>query len=689
MRVARAVGSLWCRFLLAAAVVLASAPRTDAGCTTSQDAGLVRRALNQGMRCADKRLRSGPFATCNVTSPPACAGTLVADAIAIAYGANHPPAAAVVDRSGLRDQLRCQKKIGTAAASYVGSKLKDLANGKDPIEAEARARKQLDKLPTYCLVDVLQDPSTMHVPSVGPQCAAAAPATPGAPADAAALRDCLGTLLGVWVDRYGPDPQPLRPNILFILTDDQRWDTTGPVHSPSGSTDVMARTRAELAAGGVALTQAFITTPLCCPSRASILSGQYAHRTGVYKNGGNNGGVDDFEFSAPGVPGLSADALPVWLQGAGYRTSLIGKYLNGYGQLWQSGDPPYVPPGWTEWRGMKNVAFYDYVIVEPDGLGGYGEVSYGSAESDYSTDVLREKAKAFISASVAAGEPFFLYLAFKAPHLPQIPAPRHDGLFQSVAPWRPPSWNEADVSDKPTWLQGEPLQDAAELDQIRIDQLEMLQAVDEAIGGNPSFGITGIMEHLRNLGVADDTLVVFLGDNGWLWGEHRLRGKNQPYEESIRSPMLVRYPKLAPLPRVETRFALNVDLAPTFAELAGVGVPIAQDGASLVRILDGTQAAGTWRADVLAEAWPGSHPWALVREAQWKYIEIPLTPGDPATAFERELYDLDADPYELANVADDVQNAARAAAMAMRLRELRPNWPVDSDPEGPDPAEDE
>jgi len=322
-------------------------------------------------------------------------------------------------------------------------------------------------------------------------------------------------------------------------------------------------------------------------------------------------------------------------------------------------------------------------------MGGYVENSYGSADTDYSTDVLREKAKVFISDSVAAGEPFFLYLAFKAPHLPQIPAPRHEGLFQSAPPWRPPSYNEVDVSDKPTWLQGQAPQDSADLDRVRIDQLEMLQAVDEAIGGNPAYGITGIMEHLRTLGVADDTIVVYFSDNGWLWGEHRLRAKNQPYEESIRAPMLVRYPRLAPLPRIETRFALNVDFASTFAELVGVGVPLIQDGESLVRVLDGTQPDGTWRTDFLAEAWPGNHPWALVRESQWKYTEIPVTPGDPNTAFERELYDLVNDPYEETNVAGDPQHAVRVAAMATRLRALRPNWPVDSDPNGPDPAEDE
>jgi arylsulfatase A-like enzyme len=481
-----------------------------------------------------------------------------------------------------------------------------------------------------------------------------------------------------WIDRIVPDPQPLRPNILFILTDDQRWDTTGGTHGLGGA-DVMPRTRAELGAVGVEFSSAFMTTPLCCPSRSSILTGSYAHRTGVYKNGGNNGGADDLDDS---------ETIAVWLEDAGYRTSLIGKYLNGYAQLWNlNTQPPYVPPGWTEWQGLRNVSFFDWRIVQPDGMGDYEVFQGGNAEEDYLTDVMRERAKTFITESVAAGEPFFLYLAFKAPHLPQIPAPRHDGVFEGIPAWRPPSWNEADVSDKPTWVQNQAPQDAVDLDQVRIDQLEMLQAVDEAIGGNPAFGIVGIMEHLRNLGVADDTIVVYFADNGWYWGEHRLRAKNNPYDEAIRSPMFVRYPKLAPLRRTDDRFALNIDLAPTFAELAGVGVPIAHDGLSLVRVLDGTQPA--WRDDFLAEAWPSSHPWALVREAQWKYTEIPVAPGSPDGAFERELYDLANDPYELENVAEEPEHATLIAQMAARLRELRPHWPIDSAPNGPDPDEEE
>jgi arylsulfatase A-like enzyme len=654
-----------------AAVLLAGAPTfANAQCTTSDEAKDARRTVKQTARCNDKILRSGPGSTCNVDPPPACAGSLTTDAAALAYGPNDPPADAA---GSLADQRRCQKRIGKGVADYI-KKLLYVTKGLTPDQAELRARKSLDRVVDKCAVVVAADPTTgVVLPAVGPQCAAAIPAV-GGTVDATALRDCLLTLMRTWVDRVVPSPQPLRPNILFILTDDQRWDSTDGTHGIAGA-DVMPRTRAELADSGIEFTNGFMTTPLCCPSRASILTGSYAHRTGVYKNGGDNGGADEF---------ADGSTLATWLQAAGYRTSLIGKYLNGYQQLWTSSEPPYAPPGWTEWRGARRVSHFDPILVEPDGMGSYVENTY---TGEYFSDLLREKAKTFISDSVAAGDPFFLYLSFKAPHLPQEPATRHDGLFQSIPPWRPPSYNEADVSDKPAWVQALSLQNSAQLDQIRIDQLEMLQAIDEAIGGNPAFGIVGIMEHLRNLGVADDTIVVYFADNGWYWGEHRLRSKNNPYEEAIRAPMFVRYPALAPLKRVEDGFALNIDLAPTFAELAGVGVPILHDGESLVRLLDGTTTA--WRTDFLAESWPNTHPWALVREAQWKYTEIPMTPGDPATLFEIELYDLSADPYELTNVASNPAHAARVAAMATRLRELRPNWPIDSDPNGPDPDEEE
>ena len=657
--------------LLAGGLLAGATTLAHAQCTTRDEASDARRTAKKAASCNDKILRSGPSVTCSlIPPPPACAGSLADDAVALAYGPNDPPSAAA---TSLSDQRRCQKRIGKGVSDFI-KKLLYITKGLTPEVAELRARRSLDKIVDKCAIPVAADPvSGLVLPAVGVQCAAAIPAV-GNPVDAVALRDCLLTLMRTWVDRVVPSPQPLRPNILFILTDDQRWDTTDGTHGIGGA-DVMPRTRAELADSGIEFKNGFMTTPLCCPSRASILTGSYAHRTGVYKNGGNNGGADDF---------ADGSTLATWLQAAGYRTSLIGKYLNGYPQLWTPPAPPYAPPGWTEWRGARRVSHFDPILVEPDGMGGYVQNTYTGA---YFSDLLREKAKTFISDSVAAGEPFFLYLAFKAPHLPQEPATRHEGMFQSIPPWRPPSYNEADVSDKPDWVKALPGQNSAELDQIRIDQLEMLQAVDEAIGGNPAFGIVGIMEHLRNLGIADDTIVVYFADNGWYWGEHRLRAKNNPYEEAIRSPMFVRYPPLAPLKRVEDRFALNIDFAPTFAELAGVGVPILHDGESLVRLFDGT--TPTWRTDFLAESWPGSHPWALVRDAQWKYTELPITPGDPETLFEVELYDLATDPYELTNVESDPANATRIMDMYNRLRDLRPNWPVDSDPNGPDPDEEE
>ncbi len=671
----------------AVAAISLSAAGAHAGCSSGAERREVARSIRRLVSCNNRRLVN-PAIACNLTAPPPCADSLVTDAVALAYGENNPPTLPI-DPATQRDQLSCQRQIGRAVSAYVRIYLRRLVNGDAATQADAKARRRLDRLPDRCAVPVTVGGGGAgpRLPAVGPQCDAALPAL-GETVDAVDLSGCLRALSQVWVDRNGPNPQPLRPNIVFILTDDQRWDTTDDVHglddplNPGMQLAVMPGVRAELAANGVEFTEAFMTTPVCCPSRSSILSGQYAHRTGVFKNSGNNGGADDF---------TDAESIGVWLQDAGYRTSLIGKYLNGYPRLWDDlTEPPYVPPGWTEWRGMKQVKFFDYVMIEPDGLGGYTEVAYGSAPEDYSTDVLREKAKGFISDSVALGERFFLYLSFKAPHLPQIPAPRHEGMFEGIPPWRPPSHNEPDVSDKPTWLQNTPQltpAEVADLDQVRIDQLEMLQAVDEAVGGSATYGIVGIMEHLRNLGIDDDTLVVFFADNGWHWGEHRTRAKLKPYEESIRAPMLVYYPKLAPLPRAETRMALNIDLAPTFNELAGATAPIPQDGLSLVRVLDGT--APAWRTDFLTEGWPNNRVWASVREAGWKYVELPITPGDPLTLFELELYDLVNDPYEEANVAAEPEHAGRIASMAARLRQLRPNWPIDSDPQGPDPEEDE
>lgn len=656
--------------------VLSAPALADAQCTTSKDADAARTTVRKTAACNDKLLQGG---RCGKPVPPApaCAGSLATDAIDLAYGPNDPPAGAA-DGSAFAQQRRCQKQIGKGVADFV-KKLRLVIKGKTPAQAEASARRSLDRIPARCNVTVATHPSGVTIPAVGPQCAAAVGA-PGDLVDGVALRDCLLRLMRTWVDRVVPNPQPLRPNVVFFLTDDQRWDTTDGTHAPDGM-PIMPGVRRELAADGVELPNAFITTPLCCPSRASILTASYAHRTGVYSNGGVNGGADDFD---------DVSTVATWLADAGYRTIFLGKYMNGYPNLTTPPAPFYVPPGWSEWGAFHQPRYFDY-LIDRNGVGfDHVQVPYGTTEPEYSTDVLRELAKEFIASSVAAGQPFYMQVNFKAPHGPWEPAPRHVDKYAGIPAWRPPSYNELDVSDKPTWIQETPLMDLAEqadLDLIRQRQLEMLQAVDEAIGGSTQYGITGIMQALRDAGVADDTLVVYLADNGWHWGEHRHRAKNKPYEESIRSPMFVRYPALAPLPRSEPRMALNIDVAATVAELAGVGVPIAHDGVSMVRLLDGT--APAWRTDFMTEGWPGNHVWASVREAQWKYTELPVTPGAADTTFELELYDLANDPSELVNLAGDPAQATRIAAMALRLRAIRPNWPLDSDSTVELPEDDE
>ena len=665
-------------FLGALLILGSTASGADAGCTTKTEASELARSLRRETACTYKQLRSGPEARCKeVLEPPGCSEMVVDDAMSLAFGPNETPPNAV-DRKALRAQLRCQKAIASGVARYVGARVKGLVRGRSIEKVDETTRRRLRKVTKRCEVPTLEDASGIVLPAVGPQCAAAV-APPGGTTDAVALEACLATLLGVWGDRIGPAPAPLRPNVVFILTDDQRWDTTGGTHSPTGAF-IMPYTRSALADAGVEFPNAFLTTPLCCPSRVSILSGQYAHRSGVYSNQGTNGGADDFDDSS---------AMGLWLQAAGYRTGFYGKYMNGYQNLWDEslGETPYVPPGWSEWHAFVRPRFFDYTIVDQSDGGPIGTTDYGSAEEEYSTDVLRRLAVEFIE-STPTEEPFFLYLNFKAPHLPRTPAPRHDDSFSHFPAWRPPSHNEVDVSDKPSWVQATPPiegNDLVVLDRTRRKQLEMLRAVDEAIDGPELFGTKSVMQALRDAGIEDDTIVIFLSDNGWMWGEHRMDRKSKPYEEAIRTPMLVRYPKLAPLRRTEDRFALNIDLAPTLVALAGavVSPPIVQDGVSLLTLLDGT--ARGWRTDFLTEGWPNNHVWATVREDRWKYTELPIVPGDPMTGFELELYDLWTDPYELDSVHALPEHAARIDAMAARLRELRPLWPLDSAAREEDP----
>ena len=462
-----------------------------------------------------------------------------------------------------------------------------------------------------------------------------------------------------------PGPGAGKPNLVVILTDDQRWD----------SLSVMPNVRRLLAGHGVTFENSFVTTSLCCPSRASILTGLYSRHTGVFDNGPPNGGAPAFH---------DRSTLAVWLHDAGYRTALIGKYLNGYQKLGQT----YIPPGWDHWIAIAQrhqIKFFRYLLNEDGKL-----VSYGRQPQDYSTTVLSQKADDFVK---DAPEPFFLYLAPIAPHRPAVPAPEDAGKL-SPPPFHPPSLNEADVADKP-WHGRFPPIDATNLQGLQVLReriLESLLSVDRMVGS--------LVQTLSARGVLGRTVVMFTSDNGLLLGEHRLVTKVWPYEESIRVPLVVRTP-WAQAASIDGHLVLNIDLAPTLAELAGVAPPNRVDGESYAGLLRGRSPPGGWRSSFVVEylggasgddegtspqgavtsgARSGEQPprFEAVRTERYLYVEY-----DNGW---RELYDLDPDPYELTNRAGDPKYAQVRQKLAARLQELLASGPVAATPAEPSPT---
>lgn len=432
------------------------------------------------------------------------------------------------------------------------------------------------------------------------------------------------------------------PSIVVVLTDDQRWDTLW----------AMPTVQEWMVEDGVTFTQAFVVNPLCCPSRTSILTGQLSHTTGIYDNSPPYGSFFAFDDSS---------TIATWLDAAGYRTALIGKYLNKY----QESEAGYVPPGWDRW-----VAF-----VSEEGNGGYFDysmsvdgtlVDYGSEDADYSTDVLAGEAESFIR-TTPSDEPLFLMFDPKAPHDPAIPAPRHAAEFEDLPPARPPSFNEKDVRDKPTYLQSlRQLNDAEvlALDEFRRNQYRTLLAVDDAL--------YGIIDALKDTNRLSTTMVVFLSDNGLLHGEHRISGKSAPYDESVRIPLVIRYPPLLESGEIDRHLVLNVDLAPTFAELAGVPAP-GVEGMSLLPLLPAPLLP--WRRDFLVEHLATREripTYCAVHSASYEYVQY--------ESDEEELYDLDLDPYQLVNVAGDPEYARALSFMRRRVVRL-----CDPPPPGFDP----
>ena len=366
-----------------------------------------------------------------------------------------------------------------------------------------------------------------------------------------------------------------RPNILFINTDDL----------DRASLPAMPKLKALIADQGATCTNFFVNVSLCAPSRSTFLRGQYARNTQVLTNGGDNGG-----FARAFAVGMEKSTIATWLQAAGYRTGLVGKYLNGYGSPKSGAPNAYIPPGWSEWYGGTNVAYYDYTLNENGKL-----VKYGNGPQDYLTDVLSGKAVDFITRAAANPAPFFLYIAPKAPHGPATPAPKYANAFPDAKAPRPPSYNEPDVSDKPQWVRQLPsLNDKqqAQIDQAYRRRIQTLQSVDDLV--------ENVVNTLRATGRLDATYIVFSSDNGFMLGEHRdPTGKQVPYEESFRLPLFVRGPGIAAASTME-QLVGNVDLAPTFAQWAGTSVPDFVDGRSFAPLLAGGAVDG-WRQAFLIE----------------------------------------------------------------------------------------
>jgi arylsulfatase A-like enzyme len=409
--------------------------------------------------------------------------------------------------------------------------------------------------------------------------------------------------------------------------------------------DHLPRLRSLLADQGTTVSNFFVSLALCCPSRASILRGQYAHNTQIFTNAPPGGGFEKFRNL-----GHEESTVATWLRDGGYRTVLLGKYLNGYPLT------THVPPGWDEWYGVAGgINFFNYTLNENGDL-----VRYGGEPTAYLTDVLAEKATDFVLRTAPTAQPFFMYIAPYAPHQPATPAPRHQEAFLGVEAPRTLSFNEADVGDKPTWVKNTRLRTVAQiaqLDAVYRRRLQSMLAIEDLV--------ERLIETLRVTHQLENTYIFFSSDNGFHLGQHRLgSGKNTAYEEDIRVPFIVRGPRV-PAGNIVEHLAGNIDLAPTFAELGGVAPPEFVDGRSLVPLLYG-EPVGNWRHGFLLEAGfiTGNRVFQGIRANAFTYVEYMNTS-------ERELYDLEQDPDQLQSLHDTADPAFlnQLAAWLAALRE--------------------
>jgi N-acetylglucosamine-6-sulfatase len=443
------------------------------------------------------------------------------------------------------------------------------------------------------------------------------------------------------------------PNFIVIMTDDQR--DADPLRRMPNVTDLLTRQ-------GVRFLNSYAVNPACCPSRATFITGQYSHNNHVWNNkdGPRTGG-----FSA-----LKNDrnTLPVALQAAGYKTAMLGKYLNGYGQ---HGSAHYIPPGWDYWWALtkKPYYYYDYEVNDNGNVHTYGE-----GDANYQTDVISGLIQQFIAAN--ASRPFFIWYTGIAPHegypgrnAPEPPT-RYKGYFDGLALPRPPSFNEADMTDKPAFMQTIPLMDQSKIDKatnLYRRRAETLLAVDDMV--------QAIMKELGSYGIKDNTYIIFTSDNGWFDGEHRkASSKFLLYEEALRVPLVIRGPGI-PRGEVRTQMVSNLDLPATIMDLLHATPQRRGDGKSFVPLL--TNPDYPWRTAMLIEgndkAGEGDEDgrqagyYAGVITSIYKYAEH-VDNNEVYTG--NEFYDRSIDPYELQSRPGDPSYAEVVADMKHKLSVL-------------------
>ena len=474
------------------------------------------------------------------------------------------------------------------------------------------------------------------------------------------------------------DSAPQKPNIVYIMVDDM----------DKGLLTELPKLRAAMINKGMVLDNYFVSLSLCCPSRSTILTGDYAHNTGVFTNARQNADGTSGGYYAFTKPSNTNKTIGVQLQNAGYQTAFIGKYLNGYSEN-EGVSYSTIPPGWSTWvspLGGNPYAEYNYTLnvngtpeehYLPNCTKGQPVKcaqnalanNYSSKDAHYLSHVIREKAVDFIETNAADNKPFFLYLTPYAPHGPNVPAPEYENLLTNQS-WlashtikKTAAFNEVDISDKPSWMQSKTsltAGDIATMNKNYQKRLVSMYGIEDMVNT--------LITTLTETGQLDNTYIIFTSDNGFHIGEHRLRaGKLTQFDTDLKVPMIVRGPGITAGSK-STKLTGNIDIAPTIAELAGITVPSNVDGRSFAPLLLGKSMTSR-QAFLIEHANPEKvavfqgtpdEPGDDQVDYPGKYIGV-RTPQYTYVRYDRngeeELYDNVADPLQLTNIASTTSSS--------------------------------